>query len=93
MPQPKNSSVSRIDEDDDIEAEEGKTGFEDCTVDLVESQATKGIVVKNIVDGETEILDFEDIAQPIHFETELDDPEFDAFFEQCGMCKTLCIWG
>ena len=58
-------------------------------MDLVESQATKGIVVKNIIDGETEILDFEDIAQPIHFETDLDDPEFDAFFEQCGMCKIM----
>ena len=95
VPQPKNSSVSPteniedIDETEEIiEVDDGTTGFEECTVDLVESQETKGkVVVNTVLDGESEILDFSDISESIHFEI-LDDPDIDNhFFEQCGRCK------
>ena len=95
MPQPKNSSVSPteiiedIDEKVDIiEVDNGTTGFEKCTEDLVQSQETKGkVVVNTVLDGESEIVDFSDISEPIHFEI-LDDPDIDHhFFEQCGKCK------
>ena len=95
MPQPKNSSVSPteiiedIDEKVDIiEVDNGTTGFEKCTEDLVQSQETKGkVVVNTVLDGESEIVDFSDISEPIHFEI-LDDPDIDNnFFEQCGRCK------
>ena len=87
VPQPKNAPV-RPDEEDD-----GKSGFEDCTADLVQSQKTKGkVIVTTVIDGDDEMMDFSDMAdlaetEPIHFETEIDDPEFDTFLEQCGMSK------
>ena len=95
MPQPKNSSVSPteniedIDEKEEIiEVDDGTTGFEECTVDLVQSQETKGkVVVDTVLDGESEILDFSDISDPIHFEI-LDEDDIDNnFFEQVGRCK------
>ena len=113
VPQPKNAPV-RPDEEDD-----GKSGFEDCTADLVQSQKTKvgnicflspfvlskweerknryfppkgKVIVSTVIDGDAEMMDFSDMAdlaetEPIHFETEIDDPEFDTFLEQCGMSK------
>ena len=87
VPQPKNAPVSPDELDD------GKSGFEDCTADLVQSQKTKGkVIVTTVIDGDAEMMDFSDMAdlaetEPIHFETEIDDPEFDTFLEQCGMSR------
>ena len=89
VPQPKNSSVS-FNEDDD-----GKSGFEDCTIDLVETKKVKGkVIVTTVDDGDSEMLDIADIVdisdiddtESLHFEIESDDAEFNQFIEQCGMC-------
>ena len=86
--------IEDIDEKEDIiEVDDGTTGFEKCTEDLVQSQETKGkVVVSTVLDGESEIVDFtdfSDISEPIHFEI-LDDPDIDNnFFEQCGRCKDV----
>ena len=84
-PQPKQSSVSPVSDEDD------KSGFEDCTIDLVEEQACKGkVVVSTVLDADDEILDFSDINEPIHFETEPENPDLDSkFFQPCGMDKKL----
>ena len=83
IPQPKNSNIS-IDEE---EEESDSSGFEDCTVDLVEKQDTKGkITVSIVAEAQDEIFDYSEApTEPIHFEIE-SDPEFEALFlEQCGM--------
>ena len=90
VPQPKNSSVS-FNEDED-----GTSGFEAATIDLVEATKIKGkVIVTNVNDGDSEMLDIADIVnisdiadtESLHFEIESNDAEFNQFIEQCGMCK------
>ena len=58
----------------------------DCVWWTHESQKVKGkVIVSTVSEAQDEILDF-DPSEPIHFETELDNPELQShYFEPCGM--------